>query len=653
MIQNKTAQIVGTLASIAALKLSACAPADLHLLQEEQHSLTSHSPTDAVWHLTFDEGSGDATADKTKQGHRALLHGAPRWRTNDNGYVLVLDGIDDYADQAPLNLARSNFTVALRMRATRYEALAPIYSNRQGNGQRIGFELRWASVPNTLQALVDFGDVTATTQVPLPVGQWKNVAVSVDRHGDMTLYLDGLKVGQTDISTHSHISLTHGSPVRIGTRALPNVFFEGEIDNAVGFNRALSPETILNLFRAKPIRHCFSNLFSDASAFLERPFSARPQYLQPVRDPIFGTHITRVTDPQGAIPGLDLSWGPVARHHYSRDQAWNADQSLLLLNKGTKGALFLDGRTYKPLFQRRTPGKVRWHPTRPELLVYASDNQIGTWAPNVDPQKDVITPLATFHGYSELSIGKDEGTLSDDGKLVALLARDSSGATVVFAFDLQSNKRFDDIVLTGRNIDSASISPRGNYIIVKGDDLDSNGGADDQNQVYSLTGRKVGSLWSQRHRPGHYDLTIDSQGDQVAVGISKSPPDAGLVIKRRLSDGRVTRLTNHGWASHTSTRNIRRRGWAYVTYRRQYDTVTKRPFYDEIVAVSLDGVRDDGSYDIHRLAHTHAMIPPPPQDDYKTEQHGSVSPDGTKVIFGSNWGDPNGDIAAYVVDLCL
>ncbi len=33
------------------------------------------------------------------------------------------------------------------------------------------------------------------------------------------------------------------------------------------------------------------------------------------------------------------------------------------------------------------------------------------------------------------------------------------------------------------------------------------------------------------------------------------------------------------------------------------------------------------------------------QNGYLTEQHGSVSPDGTKVIWASNWGDPEGPVA--------
>jgi hypothetical protein len=39
---------------------------------------------------------------------------------------------------------------------------------------------------------------------------------------------------------------------------------------------------------------------------------AKPGYLESIIDPVFGSKITKVVD------------GDVYRHHYSKDQAWNA-----------------------------------------------------------------------------------------------------------------------------------------------------------------------------------------------------------------------------------------------------------------------------------------------------------------------------------------
>ena len=53
------------------------------------------------------------------------------------------------------------------------------------------------------------------------------------------------------------------------------------------------------------------------------------KYLTPAIDAKFGSKIVKVSNPGQEIPGLGLTWDKVAIHHYSIDQAWNADQSLL------------------------------------------------------------------------------------------------------------------------------------------------------------------------------------------------------------------------------------------------------------------------------------------------------------------------------------
>ena len=45
--------------------------------------------------------------------------------------------------------------------------------------------------------------------------------------------------------------------------------------------------------------------------------------------------------------------GDVCRHHYSKDQAWNADQTVIWLNKGCDK--FIDGNTYVFLPNLKSP----------------------------------------------------------------------------------------------------------------------------------------------------------------------------------------------------------------------------------------------------------------------------------------------------------
>jgi hypothetical protein len=362
------------------------------------------------------------------------------------------------------------------------------------------------------------------------------------------------------------------------------------------------------------------------------PSFPKPGYLDAYIDPVFGQKVTRITgDPGTPVPNVGGTWNAMARHFYSKDQAWNADMSLLLLEEHWgPHPLYLDGTTYEPVFVRHNPGvglEDRWHPTEPDLQIYVGGNEIGTWNVRTG-QKNAI---GVFAGYTNLQFGPGEGNPSRDGRRVAALATDPSGAQVAFAYDLVEKKKYPDVPLSG-TIDWVSISALGTYVVVNT--------GEDRSQVYDLQGNKVGPYWSDYGRPSHYDLTVDENGDEVAVGVSKSGPDYGKLIKRRLVDGQITVLRSGGWASHTSARNLERPGYVYVSYQSRSTQVS--PYRDEVVAVKIDG-----SGIAERYAHMHTII-----NGYFTEAHASPSPDGRRVIWASNWDDAEGPIGAFVVEIC-
>ncbi len=357
----------------------------------------------------------------------------------------------------------------------------------------------------------------------------------------------------------------------------------------------------------------------------------RPAYLQPLTDPVFKAPVIRITGDAGT-PVLDGQWASIARHHYSKDQPWNADQTLIRIdrNQSSPNPIYLDGQTYQVLFSKSSPGEDRWHPQNPDVRIYVRDNEIGLW--NI--HTDNITVIKSFKDYTNLKFGPYEGNCSYDGRWIAPLATRSDGKKVTFAYDMEAKKKYPDIVLDGYDIDWVSISALGNYIVVNA----TINGKRDNTVVFDIYGKQMGSIWSEYGRPSHYDLTVDQNGDEVAVGVSKSAPDEGRVIKRRLSDGAVTVLTKGGYASHTSARNYNRPGWVYVSF--QYRGDKWPPYLDEIVAVKLDG-----SMKVERLVHMHTIL-----NGYYTEAHAVPSPDGSRVMWASNWDNANGPVNSYVVD---
>ena len=357
-------------------------------------------------------------------------------------------------------------------------------------------------------------------------------------------------------------------------------------------------------------------------------------YLVPATDAKFGSKVIKVTNPNQAVPGLGLTWGNVAIHHYSIDQAWNCDQTLLALDRGTKPKVFLDGNTYRPLMAHAVPGDRRWHPRRPDEMIFVAERAVGLW--NV--RTNSVSVLKSFSDYDAASFGDHKGNPSDDGRLIAVTATRSDGKRVVFGYNLETGQKFPDIDVSGEHsVGHTTISPTGSHIIVYSrltEDVKSS-----RRMIFTATGELL-QTWTERERPGHGDFAVDRNGDEVFIGRSKSFPERWQIIARRLVDGAVSILSPPCFASHVSKRNLRDPNWLLATFTPKDPRPGFAPYAGEVAAVSMDG-----EHAVRRLAKTHSV-----PNGYLTEPHGCPSPDGRKAIFASNWGDKTGPIAAYVAE---
>ncbi len=252
------------------------------------------------------------------------------------------------------------------------------------------------------------------------------------------------------------------------------------------------------------------------------------------------------------------------------------------------------------------------------------------------------TTVDALLGYTNPQFGPYKGNPSQDGAKLVVRAKNGSGALVAFAYDIARKVKYPDINLSrldGTN-SYCTISPSGRFVFCFQDM------PGDTNQSYVFTAEGVQQQhWTESHRPGHGDMMIDENGDDVYVGISKADPQKFHIIKRRLRDGLVTDLAPYGEGQHASIRNIKLPGWVFVTYTGSYDEITAHPdwapFYQEIIAL-----RTDGSGEVRRIVQTRSA-----RGDYWSEAHGSPSPDGSQVIWSSNWGQAGGPVSDYVARL--
>src|SRR5690349_1623825 len=155
-------------------------------------------------------------------------------------------------------------------------------------------------------------------------------------------------------------------------RALRSVVVLGFCATAL---RAVAPGTAHAVTGAVPL--------TDPAAVYSVPSQSRPPLLVPTVDPVLGTTLTRITGDTGAsIRGLPGTWGADARHTYSKQQPWNSDGTLLVVENrsgGSPSILFLDGNTYAPKFAGGSPlYDYRWHPSPAHANTMINVNSAGT-----------------------------------------------------------------------------------------------------------------------------------------------------------------------------------------------------------------------------------------------------------------------------------
>src|SRR5438034_1412683 len=416
-----------------------------------------------------------------------------------------------------------------------------------------------------------------------------------------------------------------------------------------------------------------SGLVTDPTVVLTEPETPRPAYELPVRPTVFHVPIMRIANDPG-LPTLPVSgtWGSDARHFYSKQQPWSADESLISIeNSGGPSPLILDGFTNLPKYAPCSNYDLwdyRWHPSRAHPHEQINVDSSGTRLSWFDVVSCTETRSCTLPFAPDYGIGSGEGNPSNDGRFVLI-----ASARQIYVVDMDPqapfapypNRRIGPAldVSNGGSIDWAGMSASGKYAVVS-----YNGDYprvfDVNTSTLALTPHPMSTSYQCHgsasdgyiYALGHADVAVNpfDNNDDVLVGRDQCFPSSGQVngvvvsnvMMARLSDGQITALTdpnNEAFASHVSTRNINRPGWAYV----DYEVENGKRFSAEVIAVKLDG-----SKAVQRFAHEHSAF----SGCYRCEPHAAPSPDGRRIIFASNWADhcttcgSSSDIKDYVID---
>jgi hypothetical protein len=385
---------------------------------------------------------------------------------------------------------------------------------------------------------------------------------------------------------------------------------------------------------------------------------------QSVSDTDFGTEQTRVVQTEGI------------RHEYSRFDPFNHDQSMILLIVLASG----EWRIYRTqtvpydvpanLVRTIDLAEPRWDPTDPDVLWGLQDFRIVTL--NVETgqtttikdfaQDLTVGPILTAQPDLYRITTKDEGESSTDKRYWAFLIQGSNEdyrARYIVTWDRQQDAVLGLYTLPQAEslIDWVGMSPNGTWALIGGD-WDNGGNL----AGLTLADRQLTQFHRIDYATAHSDVGLDSDGNEVIVMQNVQTDRIDLIpldtaTQPILTAGGSYEGTNHiplirlyydaaspiGLNSgvHISCNFP---GWCVVSTNIPSDQPARNWLDRTIILVRLDRTHPRAFY----LAHVYGTT-----DQYWEETQATITADGTRVVWATNWNQNVGLERVWLVQLTM
>lgn len=239
---------------------------------------------EGYWSFDFSNSShifGNDTANRNMSYTGGL--GAGAIATGKWGYALACNGSSGmylapqpsytWGDLFTTNMSTISFWLKVLTGTTRatYQHIFGDYADSSNNGLAIRIETT-GNVSITMKG-ASAGSSTAMNGPKLNDSTWHMVTFTLNRTGNVTMYVDGVKYSSVDISIHNGSLGTNnlgicGEPV-VSARIL-----NGSVDELSVFdNRILNDTEILSLFNASGAQYYFNNTNLGEGSYLTRAFA--------------------------------------------------------------------------------------------------------------------------------------------------------------------------------------------------------------------------------------------------------------------------------------------------------------------------------------------------------------------------------------------
>lgn len=389
----------------------------------------------------------------------------------------------------------------------------------------------------------------------------------------------------------------------------------------------------------------------------------KPPFMKFYREPAFNTRVIRITN---SAPN------EVHKPIFSTMQAWNADESLLLLyrtgNRNT-GYVLLDGDNYQ--FEKSlnitavAAEQLFWSHNDPSILYYVSaDFRNGGWLMRYDVRNETEKRIRRFDGIcpaNDPNAGNGIQMQSLDDDLFGFRCPVGAGH-IMFSYRISTDQIHTVQTGEGTNwgpLHAPMPAPSGRIMEVQGrvisPELDTIFHKLDQSVFYE-----------------HASLGRTSEGQDALFQTIFDPSPKGCdggatqgvghLTEFNLVTGRCRSIINEssGWpyttsGTHVSAVSRHRPGWVamssigYGNFENFDAKTIVPPLFSEIYLVNTD----PDNTKLCRLAQHRSFAKEAKNGQYDPvygEPHVTISPSGTRLIFGSDWYD-SGSVDSYVIEL--
>lgn len=363
---------------------------------------------------------------------------------------------------------------------------------------------------------------------------------------------------------------------------------------------------------------------------------AKPDHLQTITDSSFGTTIRRISD---------AGEGNIIKPMYSTIQAWNIDESYMILYDQSNGShQLLNGMDYS--FIRNLDDvypsdieQIFWDFDNPDIFFYVDkiENELTRYSVSTQEKEVIVDLRALVDCPVYVTSGNDVQMISWDSDVIGFRC---DNATAYFY-------RISNGELTQFDLDDVEYiapmpGPSGERFY--------HGQA-----VYGTDGEKIIELNENKTEHSSLGAFTDGSDAHFAVAFAEGPRGGclGNIIAHDLTTGEcfpvISEEQGYDYSqsgTHISAVAHKNPGWIAASMV-GYDETGQELLDQELVLARVD---KGGTTDVYRIGHHRADEK---EFDYWGEPHAVISPSGTRVLFGSDWsGSEDGkSVDSYVVEL--